>query len=63
MAGSKLSVLYCKDGTKQQPFYASTKCLVVERDAASENIALFNDIPLAGSRLQLQPPDHVHPPP
>jgi len=59
VAGSKLSVLYCKDNTKQQPFYASTKCLLAERDAASEGIALFNDIPLTGSRRQLQPPDHV----
>jgi hypothetical protein len=63
VAGSKLSVLYCKDATKQQPFYASTKCLLAERDAASEGIALFNDIPLAGSRQQLQPPDQVQPPP
>lgn len=61
VAGSKLSVLYCKDNTKQQPFYASTKCLLAERDAASEGIALFNDIPLTGSRRQLQPPDQVQP--
>ena len=60
VAGSKLAVLYCKDGGRAPPFYSSTKSLAVERGTAARNLALFHDIPTGHTQAMLAPP---HPPP
>ena len=56
IAGSKLAVLYCKDGGRAPPFYSSTKSLAVERGTAARNLALFHDIPTGHTEAMLAPP-------
>ena len=56
VAGSKLAVLYCKDGGRGPPFYSSTKSLAVERGTAARNLALFHDIPTGHTKAMLAPP-------
>ena len=56
VAGSKLAVLYCKDGGRAPPFYSSTKSLAVERGTAARNLALFHDIPTGHTEAMLAPP-------